>query len=73
MKPAVIIGALLIVIGIIGFIAGGVSFTHDKKLVDAGPLQIDKKETNTFPISPVLSGIAVIGGIVLVTIGSKKG
>jgi hypothetical protein len=49
MKPAPIIGAILIVLGIVGFAAGGVSFTHQKKDVDAGPIQISHQEAMDRP------------------------
>jgi len=62
---------LLIVIGIVGFAMGGISFTHEKKDVDLGPVQIQHKEKNTIPISPILSAIALIGGIGLVVVGSR--
>ena len=57
MKPATIIGAILIVIGIIGFAIGGFSFTHEKQDAKIGPLNIEHKETSTVPIPPILSGI----------------
>ena len=72
MKPATIIGILLIVIGVIGFAVGGFSFTHEKKDVDLGPLQVSHKQTSTVPIPPILSGIALIGGIALVVVGAKN-
>jgi hypothetical protein len=37
MKPATIIGAILIVIGIIGFAVGGFSFTHEHQDAKIGP------------------------------------
>jgi hypothetical protein len=73
MKPATIIGFILILLGIIGFAVGGISFTHEKKDVDIGPVQIGHKQTSTFPISPVLSTVALIGGIGLVVVGAKSG
>ena len=72
MKPATLIGLVLIVIGIIGFAVGGFSFTHEKKDVDLGPLQISHRQTSTVPIPPILSGIALIGGIALVIVGAKS-
>lgn len=72
MKPATLIGLVLIVIGIIGFAVGGFSFTHEKKDVDLGPLQVSHKQTSTVPIPPILSGIALIGGIALVVVGAKS-
>ncbi len=72
MKPATIIGLVLIVVGIIGFAVGGFSFTHEKKDVDLGPLQVSHKQTSTVPIPPILSAIALIGGIALVVVGAKS-
>jgi uncharacterized membrane protein YidH (DUF202 family) len=72
LKAATIVGILLIVVGIIGFIAGGVSFTHEKKDVDMGPVQIQHKQTKTVPISPILSAVALVGGIGLVVVGARS-
>lgn len=71
MKPATIIGILLIVLGIIGYATGGISFTHEKKVVDVGPLQISHKTQDTLPLSPILSTVSLIAGIALVIVGSK--
>jgi len=72
LKAATVVGILLIVVGIIGFIAGGVSFTHEKKDVDMGPVQIQHKQTKTVPISPILSAVALVGGIGLVVVGARS-
>jgi len=72
MKPATIIGGILIVIGIIGFAIGGFSFTHEKQDAKIGPLSIEHKQTSTVPIPPILSGIALVGGIALVVVGAKN-
>jgi hypothetical protein len=71
MKPATIIGILLIVLGIIGYATGGLSFTHEKKVVDAGPLQISHKTQDTLPLSPIFSTVSLIAGIALVVVGAK--
>jgi len=72
MKAATIVGILLIILGIVGFAMGGISFTHDKKDVDLGPLQVSHRQKDTMPISPILSGLALVGGIVLVVAGSRS-
>jgi hypothetical protein len=72
MKPATIIGILLILLGIVGFVTGGVSFTHQKKDVDVGPVQISHETKDTFPISPVLSTIALVAGVGLVVVGARS-
>lgn len=72
MKPATIIGILLIIVGIVGFALGGFSFTHEKKVVNAGPIQINHAQKQTIPIPPILSGIALLGGIGLVVVGARS-
>ncbi len=71
MKPATIVGFLLIILGIVGFAVGGVSFTHEKKDVNLGPVQISHQQKQTVPISPILSTIALIAGVGLVVVGAK--
>jgi len=71
MKPATIVGILLIVLGIIGFATGGISFTHEKKDVDLGPVQISHKTQDTLPISPILSTISLLAGVGLVVVGAR--
>ncbi len=72
MKFAFILGFLLILFGIIGFATGGLSFTHQKKDVDLGPVQISHKTKDTLLIPPLVSTIALLGGIGLVAIGAKN-
>jgi uncharacterized membrane protein YidH (DUF202 family) len=72
MKPATIIGILLIVFGIIGYATGGLSFKHQKKDVDLGPVQISHQTQDTLPISPILSTIALVAGLGLVVVGVKS-
>jgi len=72
MKPSTIIGILLIVLGIIGFAVGGFSFTHEHQDAKIGSLNIEHKQTSTVPIPPILSGIALVGGIALVVVGARS-
>jgi uncharacterized membrane protein YidH (DUF202 family) len=72
MKAATIVGILLIILGIAGFAMGGLSFTHEKKDVDLGPLQVSHRQKDTLPISPILSTLALVGGIALVIAGSRS-
>lgn len=72
MKTATLVGILLIILGIAGFAVGGISFTHEKKDVDIGPVQISHQKKDTLPISPILSALALVGGIGLVVVGSRN-
>jgi hypothetical protein len=71
MKTGVVVGIVLIVLGVIGFAVGGVSFTHQKKDVDVGPVQISHEKKETVPISPILSTVSLIAGAALVVVGMR--
>jgi hypothetical protein len=66
------LGVALILLGLVGFIAGGFSFTHEKKVVDLGPLQVEHQKKETVPVSPLLSGLALLGGVGLVIAGLRS-
>jgi hypothetical protein len=72
LKPVTLIGIILIVIGIIGFATGGISFTHRKKDVDLGSVQISHKTQDTLPLSPVFSSVSLLAGLGLVIVGSRS-
>ena len=72
MKPAVIIGIVLIIVGVIGFAWGGLGWTTQKKDAQIGALEITHKESHGIACRPVASGICLVGGIVLVVVGSRK-
>ena len=71
MKAATIVGIILIVLGIAGFAVGGISFTHEKKDVDLGPVKVSHDERKTIPISPVLSVVSLVAGVGLVVVGAR--
>jgi hypothetical protein len=70
-KPATIIGILLVIVGVVGFALGGFSFTHEKKDVDLGPVQIGHEQKKSVPIPPALSAVALLGGIGLIVVGAR--
>lgn len=72
MKPAGIVGIILIAIGIIALAYGGFSYTTREKVIDAGPLQVSADRQKTIPLPPILGGLCLVGGIVLVLAGNKK-
>jgi hypothetical protein len=69
MKP---LGIILIVAGILMLIFRGFSFTQEKKVVDIGPLEINKKEKQSVGWPLYAGGIAIAAGIVVLLAGNKK-
>ena len=72
MKPLMLIGIVLIVIGVVALAYGGFSFTTSEKVAEVGPLKIEKDKTRSVPLSRALGGLALVGGIVLVVVGARK-
>jgi hypothetical protein len=72
MKPAGIVGIILIVIGVVGFAFGGIHWTTEKKDAQLGPLELKHSERQGIAFPPVASALCVVGGIVLVIVGSRK-
>ena len=71
MKASTVLGIILVVLGIISFAYQGITYTTNKKVVDIGPVHATKQEHHTIPLPPILGGLALVGGIVLVIAGSK--
>ena len=67
-----VIGAVLIVIGLIGLIWGGISYTRDEKVMDIGPFEATAERRESIQVTPVVGGIALVGGIVLLLAGRKR-
>jgi hypothetical protein len=72
MKPGTIIGLILIVIGIAGFALGGFSFTKKEKVLDVGPIEATADDKKTVPIPPLLAGLALVSGVVLLAASARK-
>jgi hypothetical protein len=69
MKPIAIVGLLLILGGLFVLI-NGASFTKDKTVLKAGPLEANVKQTQSVP--PWAGGLAIAVGIGVVAVGFKK-
>ncbi len=65
-------GFVLLVIGFVALLAGGISWNRTKTIVDIGPLKATTQERKTLPMSPALGVIALVGGIALLAIPSKR-
>lgn len=66
------IGILLILIGVAGLAWGGFSWTREKTVLDAGPIEIKADQRESLPIPPIAGGICLVAGIALVASGSRQ-
>jgi hypothetical protein len=65
MRTAPVVGIILIVLGILALAYQGITYTTHKKVLDVGPLQATTEQHKTIPLPPVLGGVALLGGVVL--------
>ena len=72
MNTATNLGIALILLGIVAMVYHGISYTTRENVIDLGPLQatVDKKQT--IPLPPLVGGLALAGGIVLLIVGAKE-
>lgn len=71
-KPLTLIGIALILLGIVAFAYKGITYTSREKVIDIGPIHATADTQKTIPLSPLVGGAAVLGGIVLIVLGAKK-
>jgi uncharacterized membrane protein YidH (DUF202 family) len=64
-------GIALVILGIMMFVYTGIDFVTNKRVVDIGPIKIDKEENHPIQWSPVVGVVLIVGGIVLVLRGRK--
>ena len=72
MKTTTLIAIILIAIGIAAFGYQGISYTTSEKFIDIGPIEMTADKTRTLPLPPIVGGIALVGGIVLLIMAGKK-
>ena len=72
MKPIVWVGVLLIVPGALALTYQGFTYTHQEKVLDVGPIHATADKHERVSIPPILSGLALAGGIALIVFGAKK-
>ena len=72
MKTATLVGLALLVLGVLSLAYQGITYTTHKKVMDIGPIQATKVEKQTIPLPPILGGIALVGGVVLLMAGTKR-
>jgi len=66
------IGIAMIVIGIVMTIYTGFNYVTTEKVVDLGPIQINKQENHPVQWAPIVGVIVIVIGGFLVVKGSSK-
>jgi hypothetical protein len=67
-----ILGIVLIVLGLIGVLYGGLTWTTKDKVVDLGPVQVTHDKTHEFPLPPVAGAVSLIVGTALLVMSGRR-
>lgn len=65
-------GAALIFFGIVTFAYRGIPYRSGEKVTEVGSLHTSVNSRKIIPMSPLLIGLVLMGGAVLVGVGSSK-
>jgi UDP-N-acetylmuramyl pentapeptide phosphotransferase/UDP-N-acetylglucosamine-1-phosphate transferase len=66
------VGLILIVLGVLGLVYGGITYTRSRQAVDIGPLEVNVEEKESIPVPPLLGGLAIAAGVVVLVLGGRK-
>jgi hypothetical protein len=71
-KPGAVVGALLILAGVIMLSVGGFSFSSKERVADVGPIEVTAERERSVAVPPLLAGVAIVGGLVLIVAASRR-
>jgi len=66
------LGVVLIVLGVIGLVWGGITWTKRDKVLDVGPVQVTKEEHKSLPLPPIAGAVLLVAGIALTVVGGRR-
>jgi hypothetical protein len=66
------IGIILIALGLVGLAWGGFNYTTREKFIDIGPIHATHDERHHVPLSPIVGGVALVAGIILLVAKGKE-
>jgi uncharacterized membrane protein YidH (DUF202 family) len=66
------LGIVLIIVGIIMMVFRSINFTQEKKVVDLGPLEVNKKENKTINWPLYAGAVVTIAGVVVLVSANKS-
>jgi hypothetical protein len=73
MKPVRLFGILLVVLGALALAYQGFPYTRQEKVLDMGPIHAIAQRHERVSIPPLLGGLALVGGVALLVVGTKRG
>jgi uncharacterized membrane protein YidH (DUF202 family) len=67
-----IVGLVLVIVGIVVLLWGGIFWTRNKTVVDAGPIDIRTQQHEGVALPPIVGVGSLVVGIVLLVVGGRQ-
>ncbi len=72
MRTNTIFAIILIFLGIAAFSYQAITYTSKEKIIDIGPVTVTTEKTKTIPLPPIVGGLALVGGILLLVMQKRR-
>ena len=72
MKPINWVAILLIVLGALALAYQGIGYTRQRRVLDVGSVHLTAETHERIPLPPILGGLALVGGVVLLVVGARN-
>ena len=71
-RALVVVGLILVAAGAVALVYRGIPYTSRDIVVDVGPITATAESSKTWPVPPILGGLAICGGVLLIFFGARK-
>jgi hypothetical protein len=72
MKPIFLSGILFVILGVLALAYQGINYTRQERVLDVGPIHATAEKQERIALPPILGGLMLVGGIVMLVTASKQ-
>lgn len=65
-------GLALVILGILALVYGGITYNRERTVIDMGPIKATATEQRNIPFSPIVGGIAIVVGLVMLVVPRRR-
>jgi len=72
MKPIILVGILMVVLGTLALAYQGISYTRQEKVLNIGPIHATTETHERIPLPPILGGLVLVGGVAFLIASARQ-
>ena len=66
------LGFMIFALGVLSLLYGGITYGRQKMVLDTGPIRATAAEQPKVPLSPIVGGISVVAGLLLLAMPRRR-